>query len=46
MAEEQTRDQIEEVIINEEPITEAVTETIIEEEEIKPTPNSKPKKRG
>ena len=43
---EETRDQIEEVIINEEPINEAVVETIIEEEEIKPKAKTKAKSRA
>ena len=39
MVGEETRDQIEEIINNGEPIKEAVTETIIEEEEeVKPKP--------
>ena len=42
MSEEETRDQIEEIINNEEPVNEAVIETIIEEETIpKPTPKAK-----
>ena len=38
MVEEESREQVEEIINNEEPIKEAVTETIIEEEEVKPKP--------
>ena len=44
MSEEETREQIEELIDNEEPVKEAVCETIIEEvkeEEIKPKPKPK-----
>ena len=43
MAEEESREEVEEIINNEEPIKEAVIETIIEEEEVKPTPKPKPK---
>ena len=40
MAEEEPREEIEEINNNEEPIKEAVIETIIEEEEeVKPKPN-------
>ena len=45
MSEEESREQIEEIINNEEPVKEAVFETIIEEEvkeeEIKPKPKPK-----
>ena len=34
MVEEESREQIEEIINNEEPVKEAIIETIIEEEEI------------
>ena len=41
LAEEETRDHIEEVIINELPTKEAVIETVIEEEEeVKPKPKA------
>ena len=43
MAEEESREEVEEIINNEEPIKEAVIETIREEEEVKPTPKPKPK---
>ena len=41
MAKEEPREEIEEIINNEEPIKEAVIETIMEEEEVKPKPESK-----
>ena len=44
MSEEETRETIEEIINNEEPVKEAVIEPIIEEEEVKPKP--KPKARA
>ena len=40
---EDSREEVEEIINNEEPIKEAVIETIREEEEVKPTPKPKPK---
>ena len=43
MAEEEPREEIEDIANNEEPIKETVIETIIEEEEVKPTPKFKPK---
>ena len=43
MAAEESREYIEEILKNEEPIKETVIETIIEEEEFKPKPKSKPK---
>ena len=46
MVEEESREQIEEIINNEEPVKEAVIETIIEEEEIKPKPKPKTKSRA
>ena len=46
MAEEDTRDQIEEIIINELPTKEAAIETIIEEEEVKPKPEKKTKSQA
>ena len=46
MAEEEPREEIDEITNNEEPIQEAVIETIIEEEEVKPIPKSKPKPRA
>ena len=42
--EEETREQIEEIVNNEETVKEAVIEPIIEEEEVKPKP--KPKTRA
>ena len=45
MAEEEPREEIEEIVDNGEPIEEAVIETIIEEED-KPKPKSKPKTRA
>ena len=44
MSEEETRDDIIDIINNEEPVKEAVIEPIIEEEEVKPKP--KPKARA
>ena len=47
MVEEESREQIEELTNNEEPIKEAVIETIIEEEEeVKPKPKAKTKSRA
>ena len=47
MVEEESREQIEEIINNsEEPVKEAVIETIIEEEEIKPKAKAKTKSRA
>ena len=46
MVEEGSREQIEEIINNEEPVKEAVIETIIEEEEIKPKAKAKTKSRA
>ena len=47
MAEEESREEVEDIINNEEPIKEAVIETIIEEEEeVKPKPKSKPKAKN
>ena len=46
MVEEESRDQIEEIINNEEPAKEAVTETIIEEEIFKPKAKPKVKSRA
>ena len=44
IAEEESREEVEDIINNEEPLKEAVIETIIEEEEeVKPKPKSKPK---
>ena len=43
MVEEETREQIEELISNELPTKETVIETIIEEEEIQPKPKPKAK---
>ena len=40
MAEEETRDQIEEIIIHELPTKEAILETVIEEEKVKPKPKA------
>ena len=45
-AEEESREQIEELINNEEPVKEAIIETIIEEEEIKPKAKAKTKSRA
>ena len=42
MAEEESREEVDEIVNNGEPIKEAVVETIIEEEEVKPTLKSKP----
>ena len=44
MSEEETRDDIIDIVNNEEPVKEAVIEPIIEEEEVKPKP--KPKARA
>ena len=41
MSEEESREQIGEIINNEEPVKEAVIEPIIEEEEVKPKPKPK-----
>ena len=46
MVEEESREQIEEIINNEEPVKEAVIETIIEEGEVKPKPKPKTKSRA
>ena len=46
MVEEESREQIEEIINNEEPVKEAIIETIIEAEEVKPKPKSKAKSRA
>ena len=46
MAEEESREEVEEIINNGETIKEAVIETIIEEEEVKPKLKSKPKPRA
>ena len=47
MAEEEPREEIEEIMNNEEPIKEAVPETITEEEEeVKPKPESKPRTKN
>ena len=45
MSQEESREQIEEIINNEEPVKEAVTETIIEEED-KPKAKAKSKSRA
>ena len=44
MVEEESRDDIIDIVNNEEPVKEAVIEPIIEEEEVKPKP--KPKARA
>ena len=44
--EEETRDQIEEIVNNEETVKEAVIEPIIEEEEEEVKPKPKPKTRA
>ena len=46
MAEEEPREEIEKLINNEEPVKEAIIETIIEEEEVKPKPKPKTKSRA
>ena len=46
MAEEEPREEIEEIINNEEPMKEAAIETVIEEEEIKPKPKPKTESRA
>ena len=46
MSEEESREQIEEIINNEEPVKEAVIEPIIEEEEEEVKPKPKPKARA
>ena len=47
MAEEESRDDIIDIVNNEEPVKEAVIEPIIEEEEeVKPKPKPKPKARA
>ena len=46
MSEEEFREEVEEIINNEETIKEAVIETIIEEEEVKPKPKPKAKSRA
>ena len=46
MVEEETREQIEELINNELPTKEAVIETITEEEEVRPKPKPKAKSRA
>ena len=46
MVEEESREQVEEIIKNEELVKEAVIETIIEEEEIKPKAKAKTKSRA
>ena len=46
MSEEETREQIEEIVNNEETVKEAVIEPIIEEEEEEVKPKPKPKARA
>ena len=46
MVEEESREQIEEIINNEEPVKEAVIETITEEEKVKPKAKSKAKSKA
>ena len=46
MSEEESREQIEDIANNEEPVKEAVIEPIIEEEEVKPKPKPKARSRA